>query len=178
VKEIALHIQDIAENSIRAGATQLRIHIVEDTERDVLSVHIADNGCGMDEMMLKKALDPFFTTKNVRRVGMGLSLFRQAALRADGSFSIESAPGKGTSLTAEFRHSHFDRQPLGDMAGAIVVLLMSDPELDIDYRHRIDEDEFVFDTKVIRSTLEDVTISEPAVLQFIRELISDRQNLE
>lgn len=178
MKEIALHIQDIAENSVRAGATCVKIGIVEDTRHDILTVHIEDDGCGMDEQTLERALNPFFTTKTVRRVGMGLSMFRQAAMLADGDFSIRSAPGEGTSLTAKFKHSHVDRQPVGDMAATIVALLMSNPELDIVYTHRVDDDEFIFDTTLIRSTLEEVTICDPAVLQFIRELISDRQNLE
>jgi len=178
MKEIALHIQDIAENSIRAGATRIEIAIIEETVRDWLTVTIVDNGTGMDEETLQRALNPFFTTKTVRRVGMGLSLFKQATQHADGRFSIESSPGRGTSLKAEFTLSHMDRQPLGDMASTVVLLLMTNPDLDIVYRHRVDDDEFVFDTVLIRETLEDVTICEPAVLQFIRELITERQNLE
>jgi len=178
MRELALHIQDIAENSIRAGATLLEIGIIEDKIKDQLIVTIDDNGCGMDAETLKNALDPFYTTKTVRRVGMGLSLFKQAAQRADGDFVIESIPGKGTKVRTMFRLSHVDRQPLGDMAATIVSLLMSNPDIEIVYSHRKNDDDYLFDTKLIRDTLEGVSICEPAVLQFIRDLISERQNLE
>ncbi len=177
MKELALHIQDIAENSIRAGASLLEIVIRENIERNLLTIILQDNGCGMDEKTVQKALNPFFTTKTVRRVGMGLSLFKQAAEQAGGRFKIESSPGKGTRVEAEFVLDHVDRQPLGDMAGAIVTLLMTDEKMDILYQHEINDDEFTMDTRVIRKTLEDVSVCEPPVLQFIRDLINDRQNL-
>lgn len=177
MKELALHIQDIAENSIRAGASLLEIVIRENTEQNRLTIVIQDNGCGMDENTIQKALDPFFTTKTVRRVGMGLSLFKQAAEQAGGRFTIESAPGKGTRVEAEFVLDHVDRQPVGDMAGAIVTLLMTDETIDILYQHEIDDDDFTLDTRVIRETLEDVSVCEPPVLQFVRDLINDRENL-
>ena len=178
MKELALHIQDIAENSTRAGASLLEISILESSVNDTVTVLIEDNGCGMDDETMKKALDPFYTTKTVRRVGIGLSLFKQAAIQAAGSFEIDSKPGQGTSVRAIFQRSHVDRQPVGDMAGALVTLIMSNETMDIVYRHHIDDDKFVFDTRVIRMTLEDVSICEPAVLQFIRELVCDRQNLD
>ncbi|MBN1296766.1 sensor histidine kinase [bacterium] len=178
MKEIALHIQDIAENSVRAGAGLLVIEIREETRADLVTVVIEDDGHGMDDDTVRKALNPFFTTKTVRRIGMGLSMFKQAALQADGRFDVDSAPGRGTRVEASFRLTHMDRQPLGNMAATIVALLMSNPDMDILYRHVRDEDVFVFDTRVIRQTLEDVPISEPGVLQFVRELISARQNLD
>ena len=178
MKELALHIQDIAENSVRAGATLIKIDVIEDKQQDMLTVTILDDGCGMDDETLRKALDPFYTTKTVRRVGMGLSLFKQAACQTEGQFLIESSPGKGTSLEVVFKLSHVDRQPLGDMASTIIALLMGNSDIEIIYRHIKNNDEFLFDTKLIRSTLEGVSICEPAVLQFVRDLISERQNLE
>lgn len=178
MKEIALHIQDIAENSVRANASLIEITIDENRETDLFSVLIRDNGAGMDRDTMQRALDPFYTTKTVRKVGMGLSLFKQAAEQADGSFKLESEPGVGTTVTVTFKHSHFDRQPLGDMSSTIIAVLMGNPEIDIMYRHNIDNDEFLLDTQLIRETLEDISICEPSVLQFVRDLVLERQNLE
>lgn len=177
MKELALHIQDIAENSIRAGASLIEILIRENTELNRLTIVLQDNGCGMDEETLQKAVNPFYTTKTVRRVGMGLSMFKQAAEQAGGRFMIQSAPDKGTRVEAEFVLDNVDRQPLGDMAGAIVTLLMTDENIDILYRHTINDDDFTLDTRVIRKTLEDVSVCEPQVLQFIRGLVIDRESL-
>lgn len=177
MKELALHIQDIAENSIRAGASLIEIHIRENPELNRMTITLQDNGCGMDEETVQKAVNPFYTTKTVRRVGMGLSMFKQAAEQAGGRFMIESSPGKGTRVEAEFVLNHVDRQPLGDMAGAVVALLMTDENIDILYRHSMNGDDFILDTRVIRETLEDVSVCEPQVLQFIRGLIIDRENL-
>ena len=74
-----MHILDIAENSITAGAGLVEISVEEDTGNDLFTLRIRDNGRGMDEDMMKNVTDPFFTTKTVRSVGLGLPLLRQAA---------------------------------------------------------------------------------------------------
>ncbi len=120
MEELALHILDIAENSIAAGARHVDIRVSEDLAADRLTVEIRDNGRGMAEQVLRRAADPFFTTKGTRPVGLGLSLLEQAARAAGGSLRIQSRPGAGATVTAEFRHSHPDRQPLGDVAATLL----------------------------------------------------------
>ena len=61
--ELALHILDIAENSVRAGAKTVFIDIAEDRTKDRLSIEIRDDGAGMDEATVKKAMDPFTPPK-------------------------------------------------------------------------------------------------------------------
>ena len=61
---MSLHILDIAENSIRAQATNIEILI---DEGEISSFMIKDNGKGMDEETLKNALNPFYTTKTERK---------------------------------------------------------------------------------------------------------------
>ncbi|MBN1424391.1 ATP-binding protein [Candidatus Fermentibacteria bacterium] len=177
MKELALHILDIAENSLRAGASRIDIEIVEDPAEDTVRVAITDDGRGMDEETLKKALDPFFTTKDVRKVGMGLSLLRQAARRTGGDLRVQSRPGEGTAVTAEFVRSHIDRQPLGDMASTITAVLLQNPAIELRYHHAIGADGFTFDTSQVRSVLDGVPLSDPEVLQFIGNLIRERQQL-
>jgi signal transduction histidine kinase len=115
--ELALHILDIAENSVRAMAKTVLIEITENRERDRLCIVIRDDGKGMSKAVLDKAMDPFYTSKKVRRVGLGLPMLEEAARRAGGGFAIESQEGQGTRLAVEFQLSHIDRQPLGDITG-------------------------------------------------------------
>lgn len=178
MKELALHILDVAENSVRAGASLIEITVDENRESDMITIEIRDDGSGMDRDMLNRVLDPFFTTKEVRRVGMGLSLLRRAAENTGGHLTIHSAPGSGTTVRAVFGLSHIDRQPMGDMASTLTGLLLSHGEIDILYRHSIGSDEFVFDTREIRSVLEDTPITNPDVIKFISTMIRERKNLE
>jgi len=141
-----LHILDIVENSIRAGAKDVEIRIVEDLKADRLEIEIRDDGAGMDQATLGKVLDPFFTTKSVRKVGLGLSLFREAARAAGGDMTVQSEPGKGTWVKATFQHSHVDRQPLGDMANTLRTLIVANPEVRFRYSHRKNGEEEGFDS--------------------------------
>ena len=89
MEDLSLHILDIVENSIEAKASKIEIIINEDVKRDLLMIKIKDNGKGMDEETVKKVLDPFFTTRTTRRVGLGLSLLAQATKESNGNFEIE-----------------------------------------------------------------------------------------
>ncbi len=178
MKELALHILDIAENSVRAGATIIEIRVTEDLDDDLLLIEIVDNGCGMDDETLNQVLRPFFTTKTVRRVGIGLSLLRRAAERAGGDLQIFSEIGKGTRVVAQFQLSHIDRQPLGDIGSTIKAIIFASPEIEIVYHHRKSEDRFVFDTRMVKEVLDGVPITEPRVMTFISDLIRERRDLE
>jgi anti-sigma regulatory factor (Ser/Thr protein kinase) len=177
MKELSLHILDIAENSVRAGAATLEIRVDEDTRADLLSIEFIDDGCGMDEETLKRAISPFFTTKTVRKVGMGLSLLKRAAERTGGSLTIESTPGRGTRVCVTFQHSHIDRQPMGDIASTLITLMSGNPGMRIIFRHRKNEEEFIFDTDIVKSALDDIPVTHPDVVRFITELIRERKNL-
>ncbi|UCH63598.1 MAG: sensor histidine kinase [Fidelibacterota bacterium] len=143
---MSLHILDIVENSIRAGAKEVHIRINEDAAADRLEIEIGDDGAGMDRATLEKALDPFYTTKSVRKVGLGLSMFREAARAAGGDLVIQSQTGKGTWVKATFQHSHIDRQPMGDLAKTLEVLTITNPDVRFRYYHREDGKEHHFDS--------------------------------
>ncbi len=174
--ELSLHILDIAENSTRAGAKTVWIDIVEDQEKDRLTIEIRDDGEGMDQETLRKALDPFFTSKKVRRVGLGLPMLAEAAGRTGGRFEIKSTVGAGTQVRVEFRHSHIDRQPLGDIPGTFMALIAGNPQVNFEYRHRKGSGIFVLDTAEIRKELDGVPINHTDVLHFLRNMI--REGLE
>ncbi len=133
--EIALHILDVAENSIAASASLMEVRVVEDEAADHMTVKIADDGEGIAPEMLDKVRDPFFTTKAGRRTGLGIPLLAQAAREAGGDFSIESAPGVGTLMVATFRLGHPDRMPLGDLRETMAVLACAHPEVDFVCAH-------------------------------------------
>ena len=170
---IADHILDITENSIRAGAKLIEIIIDEDSEKDLRTVEIIDNGCGMPLEMVKKVLDPFYTTKTVRRVGLGLPLLKDAAERAGGSFHLESKINSGTSVKATFGLGHLDRQPLGAIINTMVILIISNSDVDFFYKHRHNDRRFEMDTRDIRNEIEDVPIIHPEIIKYIRGVLTE-----
>jgi anti-sigma regulatory factor (Ser/Thr protein kinase) len=171
--ELSLHILDIVENSTRAGAKTVYITIIENTTRDILTLEIQDDGSGMDEDVLKKAMDPFFTTKKVRNIGLGLPMLAQATERTDGKFIIESKGGEGTRVVAEFKLNHIDRQPLGDIASTLVTLIAGNTDVDFIYRHQHNDRKYILDTRDIKREIDDVPINHVEVLNFIREHVQE-----
>ncbi len=174
MRELSLHILDIVQNSISANAKNISVEISEQPAEDELTIVIADDGKGMSEDFLAEVISPFATTRTTRRVGLGIPLFKEAAEETGGSFEIESALGKGTRVTATFGYSHIDRQPLGDIASVMFILVQGNPGLDFCYKHNVEENEFIFDTKQIRSVLgEEVGLDRPEILEWISSCLQD-----
>jgi hypothetical protein len=176
MQDLSLHILDVAENGVSAGANLIQIFVDEETDRDMLTIIIKDNGKGMEPEFLKKVLDPFVTTRTTRKVGLGLSLFQQACLEAQGELRVESIPGQGTCVRATMKHSHIDRKPLGDVPETMINLVQGNPEIDFMYTHRKNGREFTFDTREIRADLEELSLTNPAVINLIEETL--RSSLE
>ena len=173
MREIALHILDVAENGITAGAGVIEIEVVEARRGNLLTVVIRDNGSGIPHDMIAKVTDPFVTSRTTRRVGLGLSLFRMASIQCEGDFSVESEPGRGTSVSATFLFDHIDRAPVGDMASTVTTLIAGNPGVEFVYTHRVDDEEFVFDTREIREELDGPSLSDPRVLTLLNETIRE-----
>ena len=170
--EISLHILDIVQNSIKAKASLVEIDITEDGGANLLTVIIKDNGCGMDKDFLKDVTNPFRTTRTTRKVGLGLSLFKSAAELTGGKFCITSEVGKGTVVRAEFVYDSIDRQPLGDMASTMSIIIGGAPDIDFIYRHNYCGNKFTFDTMSIRQVLgPEVPLSEADILNWIEDSI-------
>jgi signal transduction histidine kinase len=134
MQDLSLHILDVVENSIVAGASRIEVGIEMDAKNDSLVLRIADDGKGMGAEELKRALDPFYSSKPGKRVGLGVPLLAQAAREGGGDFHIDSKPGGGTRLTARFVLSHPDTKPLGNIDSTMRLLRVTHPEI-----------EFVFD---------------------------------
>lgn len=173
VRELSLHVLDILQNAVEAGATRVDLTISEEPALDRLTVTVADNGRGMDEATVARVTDPFYTSRSTRHVGLGLPLWAAAAQRADGNMRVRSQPGVGTAVSAEFRLSHPDRQPLGDMPGTIMAFLLSGQATDLHYVHSVGDLEFELDSAEVRANLDGTPVGHPAVRQWLSDYIAE-----
>jgi len=171
LRELALHILDLAQNSTRAGATLVEIEVTEDRQDDRLVIRIRDNGRGFHSGV--KLDDAFFTSKEGKRFGLGIPLLRQAAEGCDGSMSVESSPDSGTCVEAYFRLSHIDLMPMGDMGATLSALVGGSPEKDFVFRSLAGAEEFVFDTRRLRDELDGLSLNVPQVLKYIKENVNE-----
>ena len=178
--EISLNILDVAENSVRAGASLIEITVSVQPASDTLTVVIKDNGCGMTEEQVRNVQDPFFTTRTTRKVGLGVPFFKQAAESTEGSFQIDSEAGKGTIVKAVFGLSHIDRMPLGDISSTIRTLMVFNQTIDFVYTYEYGEKQFTLDTREMREMLgDDISFAEPEISSFIEEYLeTNRQETD
>ncbi len=171
--EIALNVLDVAQNSVRAKATLIRVSVAADTEKDRMKIVIEDNGCGMSPQQICQVEDPFFTTRSTRKVGLGVPFFKYSAQCTGGDFHIDSQAGKGTRVTAVYVLSSIDRMPLGDMPGIIHTLITFNPEIDFVYTYSVDGRGFVLDTRQVREILEGLPLDTPEVSAYIEDFLKE-----
>jgi anti-sigma regulatory factor (Ser/Thr protein kinase) len=176
VRELTLHLLDIAENSIAAGAKNINIQIEEDSDKDLLKLIVSDDGRGMNAETVKKVIDPFVTSRTTRKVGLGIPLLKEAAEACNGSFELKSTLGKGTELSVQFQRSHIDRMPLGDASTTFQNLFFSNPNIHWIFEYRVDGKEFVFDDKEIKDELQGVPLTEPEIIRVIRGMFESGIN--
>lgn len=170
MRDISLHLMDIAENSISAGANQIQIVIDETYGNRFLFFSVTDNGRGISKIMMPRVTDPFVTSSINKKTGLGLSLLKASAERCEGSLSIESAPGV-TTVEALFSLNHMDLPPMGDMAASIAVLTTGFPDHGFSYKHIVNEKRFIFDTKNLKNTPDHLSISNTSILNPVKEYI-------
>jgi hypothetical protein len=173
MEDISLHLLDIAENSVAAGATLIKINISADEVNDLLSLEIIDNGRGIPDELKGKVLDPFYTTRRTRRVGFGLSLLAQSAKEAGGDMNIQSTEGGGTTVTAHFKYSHIDRKPIGKIADTFSVLIAGNPDIDFIFTCSKNGTYFLLDTREIKAELEGIPLNDPSVITTIRSHLKE-----
>jgi len=173
LRELSLHLLDIAENSISAGASRIVISVREDLVADELWLEVVDNGKGMTPEMVAKVLDPFVTSRTTRNVGLGIPLLKQAAEACMGFLTLESELGKGTKLTAKFQHSHIDRMPLGNLEDTIITLLLGTPGVNWVFRYQYNDQVFEFDDTEFKEALGDLPLSDFRVIEFLSDTINE-----
>jgi hypothetical protein len=166
--ELSLHIMDLAQNSLAAGATRVEVRIEESLAEDRLTIEISDNGRGIPEEMIPRVTDPFVTSRKARAVGLGLPLFKNAAESCGGGMEVHSETGRGTKVLAWFRLDHIDRAPLGNIGETMGILITGNPSVDFFYEHLVDGKSYRLETPEMREALGAVPLSDPAVLEFVR----------
>ena len=176
MNDLSLHIIDIIQNSISAGATLITLTIIEDIHGNLLTIIIEDNGRGMSCEQVERLSDPFFTTRTTRKVGMGIPLFRQSAEQSGGGLIVESVVGTGTKVIATFMHNNIDRPPLGDIANSFILMVSANPQLDFVLRYIYNGEEYIFDTVEIKEVLEDMPLNNPSVIKMLTEMV--RNNIQ
>lgn len=173
MRDLSLHLMDIIQNSVSAGAAKITVSVYTDSEKDELVFGVADNGEGMDKELLERVINPFYTTRTTRKVGLGIPLLKSSAEAASGKLWIDSEKGKGTLLKASFRISHIDRLPLGDIADTIVSVIIAHPEIEFELLLSSRNGNFVFDTGEVKAKLGDVPIGQYEVIAWIREFVNE-----
>ena len=173
MRELSLNVMDVAQNSVRAEASLVRITVTESDKDDKLTIQIADDGCGMTEEQVQQVIDPFFTTRTTRKVGLGVPLFKLSAEQTGGSFDIESEKGVGTTTTASYVKSHVDMTPLGDINDTVKILIQCNPDIDFIFTHSTDNGSFTLDTRELREILGDVSLDTPDVLEWIADYLEE-----
>ena len=168
MKDLSLHILDLAENSFLAGADKLILRLKEDISNNQLVLVMADNGKGMEEIELKSVSDPFYTGRN-KKVGLGIPLIKYNAELAGGFLEIFSWAGVGTVLVAVFEYNHIDRPPLGDIPESIISLVTLNSDQDIYFYHSYDGEKYEFKTSEYREELGSISLDNKEVLQFITD---------
>ncbi|MDW7659397.1 MAG: ATP-binding protein [Bacillota bacterium] len=177
MRELALHLMDIIQNSLSAGARRIDILIAVDPQEDRLTIAVRDDGCGMSAEMLRQARDPYATTRTTRAVGLGLALLNEQCALTGGRLSLQSAPGEGTLVEAVFGLSSIDRLPLGNVSETMTLLILADPAIDYNLTCRSPEGDAVFDLAEIRKQLEDVPVNDPLVLDWITGYLRQQMTL-
>jgi len=173
VKEIALHLLDIVQNSVKAGAAHVDISFILD-ESGALTMTVKDDGCGMTPEFVERVRSPFVTTRTTRKVGLGIPLLMQNAMQSGGRVDIESEVGVGTTISAVFHTESIDCLPLGDLASTMATIIMGSPDApEFSLRCKSPAGEMDFSTEQIRAVMEGVSLAEPAVVQWIQESLQE-----
>lgn len=174
MKDLSMHIMDILQNSTRAKATEITLEVLIDSAQDTLTLIFKDNGCGMSEETVQKVIDPFYTSRTTRKVGLGLPLLKQNSEMTGGSMTIQSKEGVGTTVTAVFGLTHLDTPPMGDLAGTIVLTISAYPDIRFIFHYkRNDEVDYVLDTDEVYEILDGVPINDPDVIASLKEMVEE-----
>ena len=176
MKELAMHVYDLMENFTAANSTEVKLTIRDSLKDNIYAFTIEDNGKGMTPEFMAKVTDPYTTSRTTRKVGLGLPLIKMNTENCGGGMKLQSEVGKGTRLDFWFQHNHWDRPPMGDLAGTIVMLCAAHEDIHIIYKHITDEGEFVFDTDEIHEALDGMSMNDVKVMGWLKDMV--QENLE
>lgn len=169
--DLAMHMMDIAQNSIRADAKNIQISFFEDCYNYKLKIQVKDDGRGMNGEELRRLDDPFFTTRTSRKVGLGIPFLKMTCEQTGGSFSVQSEEGLGTTVEAIYCTDNPDCLPIGDIAGYLTMLMVANPDVHIKFIYRIDNEEFMLDTEELKQ--QEIYLLQPGVPALIKSYINE-----
>lgn len=180
MKELSLNILDIAENSVKAKATLIKIEITESA--DAIKFSISDDGTGMKPDFLERVANPFTTTRTTRPVGLGIPLLKMAAEQTGGRVEITSKhfedypDSHGTVTTALFFKKHIDMVPLGNIVETVVTLIQCNPDREFVFIHQTEDKCVNLDTRELRLVLGEVPLNNIEVILWIKEYLNEQYN--
>ncbi len=178
MKELSLNILDIAENSIKAKASSVTIELTETA--DTISFSISDDGIGMKPNFLAAVTDPFTTTRTTRPVGLGIPLLKMAAEQTGGKIEISSKhidehpEEHGTVTSALFFKNHIDAVPLGDIVETVVTLIQCNPDTELRFLHKTEENTVELDTRELKTVLSGVPLNNIEVILWIKGYLNEQ----
>lgn len=173
MNDLAMHILDIVQNSISAGARNIIIRIIENLLQDLLSLTIIDDGKGMSPEIVKKVADPYCTSRTTRKVGLGIPLLKQSAEQTGGGIVIKSELGKGTEITARFVRSNIDIPPMGNIANAYVLLMSANPDINMVLEYSFDDKSYRISTEELKEALDGMPVNDPSVVKLVEEMVQN-----
>ncbi|MFA5554930.1 MAG: ATP-binding protein [Phycisphaerae bacterium] len=172
--DLAMHMMDIVQNSIRAGAKKIGIDFIENNDEATLLFRVTDDGSGMNEESLEKLHDPFYTTRTTRRVGLGVPFLKMTCEQTGGYLKVQSEEGKGTFIEAAFRTDNPDCLPLGDIAGYLTLLLRANADIHFRFTYNLDELDFTLDSEELNE--QGIELQHAEMLSMVKQFI--RENLQ
>jgi len=177
VRDLSLHLLDLAQNSITAGASLVSVRITLE-ENGWLEMVLKDDGRGMSPELLARVTSPFATTRTTRKVGLGIPMMMENAEKAGGTLRLESEVGKGTVMTVTMDTGNIDCLPLGDLEGTLLSLILTNPlHPDFLFEGRTPKGECSFDTREVRAALGgDIPLNEPEVAAWLRDAIHEEMS--
>ncbi len=177
MKNIADHLFDILENSVKAKATEIKILIK--FKQGKFHCRITDNGTGIKIVDKEvEATDPFVTSRKERRVGLGLPLLKSSAESTKGFFKIYNLKKGGCYLEFTIDLLHIDAKPFGDLAQAILDALVCWPEIDLSLwiEKSNQQKEEIFNSKKLKKVLEIEDLKEKKIRDFLYQLFWENFN--
>ena len=180
MNELSLYILDITQNSITADSKNVHLTITRSIKQNLLIIEIVDDGRGMDEETVKKVVDPFFTTRTTRKVGLGIPLFKELCELCEGNLTIDSKVGVGTLIKATFKLDSIDLPPLGNLVDTLYILITNPQNVEIYYREVVEEidgaiREFSFSTVEMKEALDGMSLNEPFVMEWFKDFVRDNE---
>lgn len=177
MRDLSLHLLDLTENSISAGASLIEIRMTVSAD-GWLTMVLKDDGKGMSPELLSRVTSPFATTRTTRKVGLGIPMMQENAEKAEGTLTIRSEVGKGTELTVTMNTKNIDCLPLGDLSGTLLSLMLTNPLApEFLFEGKTEKGECSFDTREVRNVIgSEIPFNEPSVAQWLKEALDEEIN--